>query len=137
MRLEETVVKARRANVWFMPSGPLPDDPSGLLGGKRMDDLIWEMRRRFDYILVTAPSIHRFADAGTLVSFADHAVLVTSYRRHSISRLRKASLAIEACGVSVSGILLGERFTGLSSRKPASSRHHAPALTNASSGRGT
>jgi hypothetical protein len=33
IRLEETVIKTRRPNLWFMPSGPLHDDPAGLING--------------------------------------------------------------------------------------------------------
>jgi capsular exopolysaccharide synthesis family protein len=110
MRIEETVVKTRVKNLWFMPSGPLPGDPGALVNGKRMDDLFWEMKGRFDYVLVTAPSIHQFSDAGAISAFADHVVLVTSYHNHKVSRLRKAKHAVEACRANLSGVVLSQEF---------------------------
>lgn len=110
MRIEETVVKTRVKNLWLMPSGPLPRDPSALVTGKRMDDLFWEMKGRFDYVIVTAPSIHQFSDAGAISAFADHVVLVTSYHNHKVSHLRKTKQAVESCHANLSGVVLSQEF---------------------------
>lgn len=106
MRLEETVIKVRRPNLWFMPSGPLHEDPCGLINGRRMGDLIWDMRSRFDFILVVSPSIHEVSDAGALASLADFTALVTPYWACSISQLKKAKLALEAASARLCAVLL-------------------------------
>lgn len=106
MRLEETIIKTRRDNLWFMPSGPKPQDPSGLIAGRRMTDLVWEMRSRFDYIIVSSPNATRFADAGVLVELADHTIAVSSYRSHSPSRLKKTKASVELASGVFSGVIL-------------------------------
>ena len=113
MRMEETVVRTRHKNLWLMPAGPLPSDPGGLVSGKRMNDLIWEMKSRFDYILVSAPSIHQYSDAGAISSLADHVIVTTSYHTHSLRDLKETKNAVEACHATLSGVVL-TRFEGAS-----------------------
>ena len=106
MRLEETVIKCRRPNLWFMPSGPLHDDPCGLISGRRMGDLIWDMRSRFEFILIASPSIHEFSDAGALVALSDFTTLVAPYPESSISQLEKSRLAIEESSARLTAVFL-------------------------------
>ncbi|HRD64302.1 MAG TPA: CpsD/CapB family tyrosine-protein kinase, partial [Nocardioides sp.] len=106
MRLEETVVRSRKANLWFMPSGPLHDDPGGLLNGRRMADLVGDMRRRFDFVLVASPSIHTSSDAGVLAHLADSTAVVTAYSGHSVRSLRETSIALDLAGSALAAVIL-------------------------------
>ncbi len=108
MRVEETVIKTRRDNLWFMPSGPAPEDPSGLIAGRRMTDLVWEMRSRFDYIIVSSPNVLEYAEAGALVEFADHTIAVSPYRSHSVSKLKKAKATVELASGVFSGVIFSQ-----------------------------
>lgn len=106
MRMEETVVRTKRPNLWCMPSGPVPRDPCGLLTGRRMDDLLWNMKQRFDYIFMTAPPIRKFSDGSALASVSDHVFLICDYRDLSSSRIRRDRIAVEASGGILSTVLL-------------------------------
>lgn len=120
MRLEETVIKTRRPNLWFMPSGPLHQDPGGLIAGRRMGDLLWDMRSRFDYLLIASPSIHEVSDAGALAALADYTAVVTPYRDCSIPQLKKAKLALEAASAQLTAVFLTVNLEGVSSDPPPS-----------------
>lgn len=108
MRLEETVVKTRRNNLWFMPSGPPREDPPGLFGGKRMEDLLYEMKSRFDCIFITSPSPLSYTEAAVVSGMVDHTIAVTSYKRHSVKKLKHLKQAVESCGGLLSGIALSQ-----------------------------
>lgn len=125
MRLEETVIKVRRPNLWFMPSGPLHDDPCGLINGRRMGDLIWNMRSRFDFILLVSPSIHEVSDGGALAALADFTAVVTPYWACSVSQLKKARLALEAASARLCAVLL---TTKLESGDNSVIRQPAPSI---------
>ncbi len=109
MRLEETVIRTRRMNLWFMPAGPLHADPGGLLSGKRMDDLVRELRSRFEFILVASPSIHEVSDAVVLAAISEFNAIVTPYHGLSLRRLRETQIAFETVNAPFSGILLTTR----------------------------
>ena len=128
MRLEETVFKTRHPNLWCMPGGPMVRDPASLFGGKRMEDLFWDMRSRFEYILLTAPAIQACSDAGVIGGFTDHLLLVSPYATHSHSQLERARLALETSGASVAGVILSYEVDDRTAPSPDSAAsHHAPA----------
>ncbi len=110
MRMEETIVKTRRPNLWMMPSGAVHDDPSGLLSSKRMDDLVWDLRSRFDYVVMVSPPIEKLADAGALIGYSDHTFLVSSYLGHSVAKLKGIMQSIESFGGATSGLILSQVF---------------------------
>lgn len=109
MRLEETVIRTRRMNLWFMPTGPLHADPGGLLNGKRMDDLVRDLRSRFDFILVASPSIHEVSDAGVLAAISEFNTLITPYHGLSLRRIRETQIALDTVNAPLSGVLLTTR----------------------------
>jgi len=118
MRIEETVIKTRRPNLWFMPSGPLHKDPAGLVSGRRMGDLLWDMRSRFDYLLIASPSIHEVAEAGNLAALADYTSVVTPYRNCSVPQLKKAKLALEAASARLTAVFLTVSLDGTAADVP-------------------
>lgn len=109
MRLEETVIRSRRPNLWFMPAGPLRDDPGGLLGGRRMDDLAWELRSRFDLILIASPTLEEASDATLFAALADYTLLATDFAGHSLRRLRQAKTALATVSAATGGVVLTVR----------------------------
>lgn len=118
IRLEEAVLKCRRPNLWFMPSGPLHDDPSGLISGRRMGDLLWYMRSRFDFILIVSPAIDEVSDAGALVALSDFTTLVAPHPESSLSRLEKSRLAIEAASARLTAVFLTTKAESRTSAAP-------------------
>jgi capsular exopolysaccharide synthesis family protein len=118
MRIEETVIKTLRPNLWFMPSGPLHQDPAGLIAGRRMGDLLWDMRSRFDYLLIAAPSIHEVAEAGNLAALADYTAVVTPYRDCTVPQLKKARLAIESASAQLTAVFLTVSLDGAAADVP-------------------
>lgn len=106
MRLEETVIKSRHPNLWVMPSGPLHADPCGLVSGRRMDDLFSDMKSRFDYVLISAPSILEVSEASILAVAADHVVAVSDMALRPLPRLKKIQASIELARGRMSGLIL-------------------------------
>ncbi len=106
MRIEETVVKAAYPNLWFIPSGPKRVDPCHLFTSRRMDDLVIDMKSRFDFIFVHSPAMEECSDATALVGSADDTLLVAIHRKHKQYELMRAKNRIEAAGGNFAGLLL-------------------------------
>ncbi len=62
--------------VHFIPTGPLPPNPSELFGASRMDKFIEEVRANFDIILFDSPPLNLVTDAGVLGTKVDGVVLI-------------------------------------------------------------
>ena len=63
-------------NFWLLPSGPLPPNPSELLGSRRMEEIIATLLEQADMLLFDVPPIIAVTDAAVLASKVDGVLLV-------------------------------------------------------------
>jgi len=80
-------------------SGPLPSNPAELLGSYRMEQLIKDRRKDYDYIIVDGPPALLVSDAKVLAKVADGTVLVVNAgttRRGAAQRTIRELKAIDA-----------------------------------------
>ena len=93
--------------VNVLPSGEIPARPSELLSSQGMIDLLSEVRREYDLVLIDTPALLPFTDAAALAPLADGVLLVVRYGRTTKSQVETATDALKA----VSGRLLGTVIT--------------------------
>jgi succinoglycan biosynthesis transport protein ExoP len=74
--IEKTVVHSQIPNLDLVLSGPLPPNPSEMLGSERMADLVKDLRKRYDRILIDSPPITAVTDSIILSKYVDGVVLV-------------------------------------------------------------
>ena len=74
--LDTTVISSQVPNLDLIVSGPLPPNPSEMLGSTRMADLLAELRKRYDRILIDSPPITAVTDSVILSKYVDGVVLV-------------------------------------------------------------
>jgi capsular exopolysaccharide synthesis family protein len=74
--LEDVIFKTDIDNLYLMPCGTLPPNPSELLGSKAMKQCIGELKEQFDIILFDSPPIMAVTDAAVLSSEMDGIILV-------------------------------------------------------------
>jgi capsular exopolysaccharide synthesis family protein len=75
-------------NLYILPAGRTPPNPSELLGSAVMQELIGFLRQSCDDIIVDSPPILVATDTAVLSKFADGVILVASYestRRHALA----------------------------------------------------
>ncbi|MHC4084714.1 MAG: polysaccharide biosynthesis tyrosine autokinase [Planctomycetota bacterium] len=94
---------AKRTNVIegldIIVSGPLPPNPAELLGSYRMEQLIKDRRKNYDYIIVDGPPVLLVSDAKVLARIVDGTVLVlnaASTRRGAAQRTIRELKAVDA-----------------------------------------
>jgi capsular exopolysaccharide synthesis family protein len=76
-----------------LSSGPIPPNPSELLGSHQMSQLLTTLAARYDVILLDAPPLLPVTDAAVLASLADGAILIT---RHGVIKKEQVSHAVES-----------------------------------------
>ncbi|MBD2752282.1 GumC family protein [Spirosoma validum] len=77
-------------NYFIIPSGPLPPDPSELLSGPMVKQLLRLLRERFSYIILDAPPIGIVTDAQVVAPYADTTLFVVRHGltpKHSLKTL--------------------------------------------------
>jgi non-specific protein-tyrosine kinase len=95
-------------NLMLMPSGPLPANPARLFGSGRIGELIEELEREADIVLIDSPSVLAVVDATLLARHCDAAILVARTKTTRGDRLVRAKEMIAQSGVYLIGVLLND-----------------------------
>jgi len=83
------------ANLHFLPAGAAEKNPASLLSSEVMADLMLELRRYFDFIVVATPPVMDSADVNILQEHVDGVLMVV---RSSITRRDSLSASIRRLG---------------------------------------
>lgn len=70
------ILRSEVENLDLMLSGPIPPNPSEILGSKRMRSLVEKLKQDYDLIFIDAPPVGIVTDAQILASIADGTLLV-------------------------------------------------------------
>ena len=93
-------------NVFILPAGRLPVNPAELLESKSCRDIIEELKRRFDVVILDSPPVLPVTDAVLLAGRVDGVILAYEAGRTARSALARAKTQIEASGTKILGIVL-------------------------------
>ena len=104
--LKLTVFNTSIPNLHVIPSGPIPPNPSEILGSKRMEELIEVLRKNFTRIIIDTPPITAVTDAALLGKLSDGVVLVVRANR-TVRDMAKTGLEqLTAVGAKLLGVVL-------------------------------
>jgi capsular exopolysaccharide synthesis family protein len=75
--LDDIIIPFGVANLDVLPAGVVPPNPSELLQSERLDQLVAELRQRYDYVIIDSAPIALVGDTYLLNRLADMTVYVT------------------------------------------------------------
>jgi len=90
--VDESIQYSAFPRVQVITSGPLPPNPTELLGSQRMLDLIEQLKAQFDFIILDTPALLSVADAAVLAPAVDNVILVVAQaqtRRGDVQTVRR------------------------------------------------
>jgi capsular exopolysaccharide synthesis family protein len=93
-------------NLSLLASGPKPPNPADLLGSKKVDQLIINMTKQFDFVLFNAPPVVAVTDATILGAKVDGVLLVIKAGKTRRDHAEKAKEMLEQAHVRVVGAAL-------------------------------
>lgn len=105
-RLEDALQPWGKNNLYVLPAGQIPPNPSELLGSKAMATLLATLEKEFNVVLIDAPPLLPVTDAAILSKQASGALLVTAAGRTQRSQLASAIAALESVDARILGIVL-------------------------------
>lgn len=104
--LSEVVFRTSNPSLYLMPAGKKTSDPSGLITSQRMDQLISEVTKRFDIVLIDTPPLLGVSDTSLLVNRADVSLFVLQPRKMPLSALVRAKNVLASAGGRIMGLVL-------------------------------
>ncbi|GAB3713241.1 tyrosine-protein kinase domain-containing protein [Mariniluteicoccus flavus] len=104
--LTDVVQPYGTADLHILPSGPIPPNPSELLGSHRMQSLLDEAACHYDTVLIDSPPLLPVTDAAVLAKLVGGALVVVSVGVVHRQQLGEALDALETAGARVDGLVL-------------------------------
>lgn len=111
--LQQTEVE----NLWLLASGTKPPNPADLLGTRKIDQLIAQLREQADIVLFDAPPVVAVTDSVVLGAKVDGVLLVVSAGKTRRDHAERAKETLEKAKVRIVGVTLtnAPKETGLGS----------------------
>lgn len=106
--LDQAIRATPVANLSVITSGTLPPNPSELLGGSRLRELLDELSNDYDVIIIDSPPVLVAGDASILGALADGTVIVVRAGQTHRAAAQAAVQQLQAVGARVVGAILND-----------------------------
>ena len=93
-------------NLFILPGGTVPPNPTELLGSKKFDDILHDLKRIFDYIILDATPINGLSDALVLTKNANEVVIVCKYGKTDLGDLEECKKALLNADAKIAGVVI-------------------------------
>ncbi|WP_420174354.1 polysaccharide biosynthesis tyrosine autokinase [Luteococcus sp. OSA5] len=102
----DDVLQPFAENVVVLGAGPIPPNPSELLGSEAMRALLNQLSERFDYVLVDAPPLLPVTDAAVVSRLTDGAIVVVGAGVINKEDVSRALQNLETVDARVLGVVM-------------------------------
>lgn len=92
--------------LFLMKAGPIPPNPTDLLGSEKMGTLLDELRKHFDFILVDTPPVLSVSDVAVLGPKIDANIFVVRSGKTPRQILSRALASLETHKITSLGVIL-------------------------------
>jgi capsular exopolysaccharide synthesis family protein len=84
---KDVIIKTETDNLWYLPAGPVPPNPSELIESPKMNEFISRAKKEFEYIIIDTPPVAIVTDALLVSPVTDFYIFVVRQRYTSKNTL--------------------------------------------------
>jgi len=103
--LDEVIMPTAVPNLFVLPSGPIPPNPSELLGSQAMANLLAELDKKADIVLIDCPPVIAVADTAILAPKVDGIILLARIGHVPKDLVLKTKANLEAAKARILGVV--------------------------------
>ena len=109
-KLSEVIKKADEinSNLYYITSGPIPPNPSELLGSEKMKTVIEELKKQADTLIFDSAPVIGFADSLVLANQVDGVVLILNAGIVTRDAAKQAKILLEKARAKILGVVLNK-----------------------------
>ncbi|QHW30866.1 CpsD/CapB family tyrosine-protein kinase [Paenibacillus rhizovicinus] len=104
--LMEVIRETSVDNLFVITSGPIPPNPSEILGSQRMLSFLEEVKEIYDVILFDTPPVLAVTDSLIVSSFCDGVLLVVHAGKVKKELVKKAKSSLDHVKAKILGVVL-------------------------------
>ena len=107
-KINEAIIPTGVENLFLLPAGKLPPNPSELLSSERMAFLLSNLEKKFDRIIIDTPPILPTSDALLIADHVDGVVLVVKAGVINRKMVKKAVDQLNSARAAIMGVVLNQ-----------------------------
>ncbi len=107
-QLDEVIQQGSIPNLDFITSGPIPGNPSELLGSDRFNDFLDAARKRYDRVIIDCPPVSAVSDPLSVASRCDGIVFISRFNKIRREHARRTVQRLKEAGVQTIGALIND-----------------------------
>jgi capsular exopolysaccharide synthesis family protein len=104
--LDSVIKKTEVPNLYYIPSGPIPPNPSELIGSNLFKEMIKVLGNRFDHIILDSPPALGFADSIILSTTVDGVILVVLGGKTPRETLQRTKEILQQVNAKILGVII-------------------------------
>ncbi len=106
VKYENFIQKTNVNGLFVIPRGVVPPNPSELLGTEKFEDILHDLKKIFDYIIIDATPINGLSDALILTKNVDEVVIVCKYGKTDLSDIEECKKALLNADAKIAGVVI-------------------------------
>lgn len=108
IKMSRYITKTEVKNIDLLPTGPTPPNPIELLASKNNEEVIQELRKHYDIIILDCPPILGISDTQVMLKHADANVIVVSSGETPIELLERSKKVFETANSKIDGVIINK-----------------------------
>lgn len=104
--LQQVITGTQTPNLFLLPSGPIPPNPSEMLASHAMKTLVEDCRKEFDYIFIDSSPVLAVSDPLILASITDGTLFVVDAKQTNRNMARQAVSSLHQVQARLLGVVL-------------------------------
>lgn len=104
--LEDVIYKTNRANMYCIPCGKNVERPVQMICSPKMRELLDELNKEFDFVIIDVPSIESAVDASIIATHVEETILVAAQARTQKAKIQKCRDEFVGAGAHILGIIM-------------------------------
>ena len=106
--INDTICATNKTNLYMIPAGVFPTNPTELLGNERFSKLVQAVKDVFQYVIIDTPPIGNVIDAAVVAKKCDGTVLVVKSDAISRAEAKSAVEQIRSSNDNILGVVLNK-----------------------------
>lgn len=104
----KAIHKTDIVNLDLLTSGPIPPNPSELIGSEKSLEVFEYLRSEYDFIIIDTPPVNTVTDAQLFSEIAKYVVYVVDVQKNDRNAIKKGKELIEKAGAKILGVVLNK-----------------------------
>ncbi len=106
--LEDYVFKTKIENLYVIPRGKVPPNPSELLNSQKTAKLVSLLSEIFDYVIFDGPPINGLSDSLIMSDYVDRTIVVASLNSTPVDLLESTRKMLTNVNAKVAGVIVNK-----------------------------